>query len=107
MIILFLTCANKKEADKIALTLLKKRLIVCAKSMAVSSSSIWKGKIESAREILLIMESHESLFDKIEKEVRKIHSYETFVLLSFPITHTSKGTREWINSSLINAPDML
>ena len=98
--LLFLTCANKKEASKIAFTLLKKRLIVCAKSLPVSSSSLWKGKIENSREILLIMETDDSLFDRIEAEVRKIHSYETFVLISLPVSKSSKGIENWLEIEL-------
>jgi len=100
IVILFLTCANKKEADEIAQTLLRRKLIVCIKMIPVSSSSLWKGKIEKAEEILLVMESVEFLFAKIEKEVRKIHSYETFVLLSLPVSKVSKGVDKWIRQEL-------
>ena len=63
--ILFLTCANKKEADKIVNLLLKKRLIACAKKMPVSSSFLWQGKIDSDKEILVMMDSLESKFNQV------------------------------------------
>ena len=100
MILLFLTCANQKEANKIINALLKKRLIVCVKSMSVSSSFLWQGKKDSAKEILLVMESVESKFKAIEKEVRKHHSYDAFVLLSVPITKASTGIAKWMQKEL-------
>lgn len=56
-----------------------------AKKTSVSSSFLWKGKKESDKEVLVIIESIGERFAKIEKEVRKLHSYETFVLLSMPV----------------------
>lgn len=98
--VLMLTCANQKEADKITQSLLEKKLIVCAKASPVSSSFLWKGKIESSDEILLLMDSVEENFEKINKEVRKLHSYETFVLTSLAINQTTKEVEDWIKQEL-------
>jgi len=99
MAVYYLTCADDWEADKIAKSLLKKKLIVCAKQMPVASSSLWKGKLVQDKEILLILESIEENFDKIEKEIRKLHSHETFVLYSTPVKTTRK-VEEWIREEL-------
>jgi periplasmic divalent cation tolerance protein len=96
----FLTCANKKEADLISGSLLKKRLIVCAKKMPVSSSFFWKGSINKANEMLLIMESVESDFKAIEREIRKLHSYETFTLFALPVNKVSSGVVKWMKDGL-------
>lgn len=93
---LFLTCANEAEADKISKSLLEKKLIFCAKRFPVSSSFLWKGSVDLAREVLLVMDSIEENFGKIEQEVAKIHSYKTFVLLSSPVTQTTKKVKDWI-----------
>lgn len=98
--ILFLTCANNKEAKNIATTLLKKRLVFCTKRFPVSSSFLWKRKLETAEEILLVMDSIEENFEKIKKEVAKIHSYKAFVLLSSPVTQTTKEVEAWIKEEL-------
>lgn len=97
----FLTCANKKEAEKIAKTLLAKRLVVCTKIFPVSSSFLWHGKIDSASEVLLVMDSIEENFKKVEQEVAKIHSYKTFVLLSSPVIQTTQNVKKWIKQELV------
>lgn len=96
----FLTCANDKEADKISLTLLKKKLIACVKKFPVVSSFLFKGKVDNANEVLLIMDSTEGKFADIEKAVAKIHSYETFVLFSLPVTQITQGVMGWIKQEL-------
>lgn len=97
---LHLTCKDKAEADKIAQVLLKSKLVACVKYIPVESKFLWEEKIDEDSEILLLMESREDLFNKIEEEVTKIHSYETFVLVATPLTRVSKKAEAWLNESL-------
>jgi uncharacterized protein involved in tolerance to divalent cations/8-oxo-dGTP pyrophosphatase MutT (NUDIX family) len=99
MAVYYLTCADDWQADRIAKALLNKKLIVCAKKIAVSSISLWKGKRTEQNETLLVMESVEENFTKIEKEIKKLHSHETFVLYSTP-AKTTKKVEEWIKEEL-------
>ena len=96
----WLSCVDKVEADKIAKVLLEKRLIACAKQILVSSDFRWKGKIEHGEEVLLILDSREDLFADIESEVSKLHSYETFVLQSLPLSNISKDALKWLEGEL-------
>jgi periplasmic divalent cation tolerance protein len=98
---LWLTCKDKAEADKIATILFDKKLIACAKQVSVNSKYLWKGKLESESEVLLMMESREDLFEETEKEVGKIHSYDTYVLNTTPITKISAKARKWLEDSLV------
>lgn len=99
-ILLFLTCVNKKEAEAITQTLLGKRLVACIKQTPVASSFLFHGKIDHANEILLIIESLQLKFNEIEKEIRKIHSYKTFVLTAVPIIKTSRGVEQWLKENI-------
>ncbi len=101
--LLFLTCANDREAEKIAVSLLDKKLVVCTKRTNVKSAYRWKNKIEKANEVLLIMDSVEENFKKVEKEVAKLHSYDTFVLTSSPVTQVSKNVKNWLENGLETA----
>ncbi len=97
---LFLTCKDDEEAVKISKILLEKRLIVCAKKTPVSSSYLWKGKVESSNEILLIMDSLLENFDRINEELKAIHSYETFNLMSVNVNKTTPEVESWIKEEL-------
>lgn len=98
--LIWLSCADKAEADKISQALLDKKLIACAKQLPVKSSFAWEGKTSTSEEVWMSMESREDYFEEIEIEVAKLHSYDTFVLNATPITKISKEAEQWMNDSL-------
>jgi periplasmic divalent cation tolerance protein len=99
---LWLTCKDKAEADKIANTLLVKQLIACARQVPVKSDYRWQGKIDSSKEVLLMMEGRLDLFDEVEAAVSKLHSYDTFVLTATPVTKISKKAERWLADEFSN-----
>ena len=100
MAIYFLTCKDDFESEKISKVLLEKRLVACAKKFPVESSFWWKGKIDNAREVVVMLESIEENFEKIEKQVKKLSSYETYILFSIPVSKTTKGVGKWLKKEL-------
>ena len=100
---LWLTCKDKEEASKIANTLLIKHLVACVHKIPMSSEFRWKGKINSSKEVLLQMDSREDLFDEVEREVGKLHSYDTFKLTATPLSKISKKAEGWLKKELKNA----
>ena len=98
--LVWLTCKDKAEADKIANTLLVKQLIACARQIPVKSDYRWQGKIETSEEVLLMMESQLDLFEKVEAEVAKLHSYDTFVLSAIPIKKITQHSERWLKDEL-------
>jgi len=92
---LVLTCETEAEARKIADTLLAKHLVACVKFDEIKSRYWWEDKIEEATETRLTMESVAENFDKAEAEIKKLHSYDTFVLQQLPLTNLSKAAQSW------------
>ncbi len=92
------TCSSSREAKKIAGSLLDKRLVACANIIpGIGSRFWWKGKIESAREVLVMMKTKKENFKKIENEVKKLHSYEVPEIIAIPVIMGSKQYLDWIN----------
>src|SRR3990167_8034458 len=100
--LLFLSCKNIVEADKISGQLLKEKLIACAKKISINSSYLWKNRIESAQEVLLIMDSIEESFEKINQEIKKLHSYKTYTLLSVNINKINNEALNWLKKEVYN-----
>jgi len=98
--LLFLSCKNIKEADTISIKLLEKKLIVCAKKISINSDYLWNNKIESAPEILLIMDSIEKNFENINQEVKSLHSYKTYNLLMTKVSKINKESLKWLQNNL-------
>jgi periplasmic divalent cation tolerance protein len=101
-LVVFVTCANAREAQRIARTLVEERLAACVNihQTAVQSVYRWKGKVEKAREILLVIKSSGRLFSCLERRVRELHSYDTPEIIALPITTGSRPYLAWIDNSL-------
>lgn len=97
---LILTCGSQEEAQKIVDSLLSQKLVACVKFEEVKSQFHWKGEIETSNEIRLSMTTIAENFDRIETEVAKLHSYETFVLQQTPVTNLNQAATDWLKSEL-------
>lgn len=97
---LVLTCASWQEAQRITDALLAGKLVACVEHMEVRSRNWWQGKIEDNKEIKLIMTTIAEKYDEIEAEIRKHHSYETFVLPMIPIAHLNTDATQWLEEVL-------
>ncbi len=95
---LLLTCGSWQEAQLIAGALLDKHLVACVEFLEIKSKYHWQNKLEEADEIKLVMKSVAENFEKVEAQVAKLHSYDTFVLQQIPITHVSEAAQTWWRS---------
>lgn len=46
------------------------------------------------------MDSREDLFEEVEREVAKLHSYDSFVLEVVPLSSVSKKAAQWLKKEL-------
>src|SRR5947209_8786221 len=86
---LVLTCGSWQEAQAVADALLEKNLVACVEFTDVQSKYRWHNKLEEAKEVKLIMQSRADNFEKVENALKKLHSYDTFVLQALPIQQLS------------------
>ena len=99
-IIILITAKDKKEAEKIAQGLLNEKLIACANIInGVKSLFWWQGKIDSSKEVLLVLKTKRILFKKVTVKVKSLHSYQTPEIIALPIIDGSKDYLDWVNSS--------
>jgi len=104
-VVIFITCANKKEAKLISLLLLKKRLAACVNIIGkIESFFWWQGKVDQAKEALLIIKSQRGELAGIIKLVKSIHSYEVPEIISLPIIGGERKYLKWLDDS-IRKPD--
>jgi periplasmic divalent cation tolerance protein len=101
-IVVLVTCKSKAEARRIATNLVKKRLAACGNILDAPVSSIyrWKGKIERAKEYLLILKSTRSAFGALEREVMQLHSYDVPEIIALPVASGSGKYLNWIAANV-------
>jgi len=96
MIFVYVTCKNAKEAEKIGEALVKKRFAACAVVIPKARSFFfWNGKMEKTSEALLLLKASARNKKVLEKEIKKMHSYETPCILFFTPTAT-KEYAAWV-----------
>jgi periplasmic divalent cation tolerance protein len=95
------TTSSKHDAERIADTLIGKRLAGCVQiSGPMKSAFVWKGKKEQANEWICFIKTSESNYSKIEREIRKIHKYSVPEILSFRIDKGNQAYLKWLGDSL-------
>jgi periplasmic divalent cation tolerance protein len=100
MIFIYITCSNKKEAKKIGLTLVKKRLAACCNIFPIESIYWWQDKVAKDREVVLIAKTLKKNFKKVEKEVKKLHGYKVPCILEISIKEGNIKYLNWLKNAL-------
>jgi len=99
-IIVLITAGNEEEAHKIAELLVNEKKAACVNILpGVDSLFWWEGKIESARESLLLVKTKASLFPEIVELVKRTHSYEVPEIIALPIVTGSEDYLKWLDTA--------
>lgn len=99
-LVVFVSSGSKEEAEKIASGLLKEKLAACVNIIKDADSHFWwQGKLDKAKEALLIIKTRKSLFARLIKKVKSLHSYEVPEIIALPIIAGHKPYLDWIDES--------
>jgi periplasmic divalent cation tolerance protein len=100
--IVLVTCGSIVEARKIASNVVRKRLAACANIVLGPVQSIyrWKGKVQSTREVLMLLKTSANRLEELEREVKRLHSYKVPELIALPIGAGSWEYLAWVNESV-------
>jgi periplasmic divalent cation tolerance protein len=97
-IVVFITAANKKEARRIAKGLIEEKLAACVNiTGSIESLFWWKGKIDRAGEILLIVKTKKQLLNRLIKLVKSLHSYTVPEIIALPVIGGNPDYLNWID----------
>jgi periplasmic divalent cation tolerance protein len=96
-IFVYITNPNEKHAKKVALHLLKKKLIACANISPIDSLYWWKGNLEESKEYVLIVKTRKENWNKLKTEVKRIHSYSVPCITKINV-NANKEYEDWLRS---------
>ena len=99
MALIYITCKDYKEAEKISLNLLKSRLIACANIFPIKSIYWWNSKLVKSRENVVIAKTNNTNFKKVVAAVTKIHSYKVPCILSLNDS-ANKEFEAWLSKEI-------
>ena len=101
-IIVFVTIPCRK-AQKITKIILKERLCVCVNIINdVVSYFWWQGKIDKAKESLMIIKTSAKMFQQLKKRISELHPYEIPEIISLHIDDLNKKYLGWLLKEVPN-----
>ena len=94
------TAPDRKTARALAQAALKARLIACANLLpGIESHFRWKGKVETATEVLLVLKTTRARLAALEKLILAKHPYDTPEFLVLPLDRGSKRYLDWVRAA--------
>ncbi|MBM4271032.1 MAG: divalent-cation tolerance protein CutA [Deltaproteobacteria bacterium] len=95
------TAEKREDAEKIARTVVEKRLAGCVQILGpVTSIYWWKGNVETAEEWQCVMKSRSDLYGAVETAIISVHPYEVPEIIAVPITAGSQNYLDWLQGEL-------
>ena len=100
--IVLITCGSILEARRIASKVVRKRLAACANIVLGPVQSIYRGegRVQGAREVQMLLKTSANRLDELEREVKRLHSYEVPELIALPVSAGSREYLAWLGASV-------
>ena len=100
-IVVLVTCPRGRHADTLATLVVRERLAACVNILpSVQSWFWWNGKVDQAKESLLIMKTSARRFSALMRAVRAHHPYEVPEIIALPIMRSFQPYLAWVLASL-------
>ena len=100
--VVLVTCETLTEGRHIARSVVSKRLAACVNVILSPADSYytWKGKLQRTREYLLVIKTTVKRLTELEKEVKRLHSYDVPEFIAMPISAGSSDYISWLQASV-------
>lgn len=100
-IVVLVTCPSLAVARGISRQLVQRRLAACVNVVpGVESVFRWQGKVQRAREVLLVAKTTAAAFRNVQAAVAKLHPYEVPEIIAVPLAGGSGPYLRWVAGSV-------
>ena len=95
------TVKNKTEAMRMAEKLVSEKLAACVSvTPNVTSVYRWRGRVERAREVMLVVKTSAKKLDRLIHRIKELHSYEIPEILVLRVERGLPEYLKWLEESL-------
>jgi periplasmic divalent cation tolerance protein len=92
-----LTTCPAKNSKKLSNEILKLKLAGCALNICLCDSKFWwKGKIDRAKENLIIFKTRDDLVEKLFKKIKELHPYKIPFIGEIEIKKVNEEYEKWL-----------
>jgi periplasmic divalent cation tolerance protein len=99
--LVLVTTPGRSTSEKLSKGLLGAKLAACVNSLpGLKSRYWWKGKIETAREELLLIKTNQAKLSPLIRWVKKNHPYTVCEVIALPIAKGNPAYLQWVTQVL-------
>lgn len=97
VLMVFTNMPDVASAERLARQLIDAHAAACVNRLAPCTSSYrWKGEIETASEVPLLIKTTRSAYPRLEKLIREAHPYELPEIIAVPISAGLPAYLSWV-----------
>ena len=101
MVVVLVTCPDAAAARRIAEAVVARRLAACVNVLpGVDSIFWWQGRIDRAREVLLVIKTTRAHFAALRRAVIALHPYKVPEIIALPLVAGHAPYLRWVAASL-------
>jgi len=90
------TLGTRADAERVAHSLVERRLAACAQISEIFSVYRWKDAVQQEAEFRLLLKTTDALYPAVEQTIRELHPYELPAIHAFAFEHVYPAYAEWI-----------
>ena len=98
---MLVTCPTRAVANRLAQTLVARRLAACVNIVpGLTSLFWWKGQVDRCRETLLLIKTTAAGFERLRHAVLALHPYEVPEIIAVPVGAAHAPYHAWVTSTV-------
>lgn len=95
--VIMVTHPDEKGARALARDLVERRLVACVQVLrGIGSTYRWRGRIEEAEELLLLMKTWEDRLEPLRRRILALHPYELPQMVAMPLVWGHGPYLDWV-----------
>ncbi|XP_028274171.1 protein CutA homolog [Parambassis ranga] len=99
--VLLINSPNEQTAKDISRAIMERRLAASINILSRTSTMYyWRGEIQEASEILMLVKTKTSRIQQVTDYVRSVHPYANPEVLSFPVEDGSLAYMKWMDEAI-------
>ena len=97
LVLVYVTAPSVKAAEGIGVAVVAEGLAACANVLGpIRSVFRWKGKVERAREAVLILKTRKSRVAALTRRIKALHTYSVPCVVAIPILGGNDDFLDWV-----------
>lgn len=94
------------SAQKLGTRIIESRTAACVNQLAPCTSTYrWKGEIETATEVPLLIKTTVDAYPHLEKLILEVHPYELPEIIAVSVTAGLPSYLDWVNKQVTTAEE--